>query len=79
MKGIKGDRKFNLRNNLSIWDNKQQLVSMKPCTGEKLVVSEVFIKTLTDFFPGMNDWINKMDDPRNPNQITYKLRHLIWE
>ena len=31
------------------------------------------------FFPGFNAWLDRIEDPRRQDMITYSVRHLVWE
>lgn len=41
-------------------------------------MKDSFFKTLHHFFPSLSDWLRKINDPRNPNKITYPIQHLLW-
>jgi len=42
------------------------------------MTGDVFLKTVTHFFPKLTRWLNQVDDPRNKNMITYEPSHLLW-
>jgi len=42
------------------------------------VIGDVFLKTVSHFFPKLTKWLSQVDDPRNKNKITYKPSHLLW-
>jgi hypothetical protein len=39
----------------------------------------VMHKTVKHFFPDMNKWMRKMNDPRNASRCTYSMEHLAWD
>ena len=45
---------------------------------EEINLVGVVQETVDHFFPHFNDWLNEIDDPRDPELITYELRTLIW-
>ena len=42
------------------------------------MIGDVFLKTVSHFFPKLTKWLSQVDDPRNPNKITYSPSHLQW-
>jgi len=42
------------------------------------VTGDIFLKTVTHFFPKLTRWLNQIEDPRNKNKITYDPGHLLW-
>ncbi len=42
------------------------------------MIGDVFLKTVSHFFPKLGKWLSQVDDPRNKNKITYKPSHLLW-
>jgi hypothetical protein len=43
-----------------------------------LNVGPLFARTVRHFFPDFNAWLDKVPDPRCPEQITYHRRFLLW-
>lgn len=46
-------------------------------SGEALV--GIMHKTVKHFFPDMNIWMRKMNDPRNVSRCVYSIEHLAWD
>ena len=42
------------------------------------MTGDVFFKTVHHFFPKLSRWLDKVEDPRNRNKITYAPSHLLW-
>jgi hypothetical protein len=43
-----------------------------------LSVGPAFARTVRHFFPDLNDWLDKVPDPRCQERITYHRRFLLW-
>jgi hypothetical protein len=42
------------------------------------MIGDVFYATVSHFFPKLTKWLSQVDDPRDPNKITYSPSHLQW-
>jgi hypothetical protein len=43
-----------------------------------LKIGPAFARTARHFFPSLNDWLDKVPDPRRQDRITYRHRFLLW-
>jgi hypothetical protein len=42
------------------------------------MTGDIFLKTVSHFFPKLTKWLASVDDPRNENKIIYEPSHLLW-
>jgi hypothetical protein len=47
--------------------------------GEISNLAGILATTVDHFFPDFNVWLRKINDPRDPETITYKLETLFWQ
>jgi len=42
------------------------------------MTGDIFLKTVSHFFPKLTKWLQSVDDPRNKKKIIYEPSHLLW-
>ena len=42
------------------------------------MTENIFLKTVSHFFPKLTKWLASVDDPRNKKKIIYEPSHLLW-
>jgi hypothetical protein len=43
-----------------------------------LTIGPLLVRTISHFFPQINDWLDEFSDPRDPDRLTYHRRFLLW-
>lgn len=66
------------RNNRSAKANNTDVCRREEVQAEVTKLAEVLYKTKQHFFPGFENWLDRIADPRNKNKITYELKHVVW-